>query len=185
MGLFDLSDYTSHGGLIERSSISEVAPHLKEILLKETLAHFCGSGELPKLDEFVFLSDISEIGDDLPEWGNCCCSQRILKGKYIQHKKSSVTFKIGSNCFEKLYGKLEVDEINFFKPLCKNCKKTKVLSRKSKAGKAGFCEDKCMNYYNKKACCVECGEKFWKLMSHHYRCRKCFINSFHHDRSNK
>ena len=136
MGLFDLSDYTSHGGLIERSSISEVAPHLKEILLKETLAHFCGSGELPKLDEFVFLSDISEIGDDLPEWGNCCCSQRILKGKYIQHKKSSVTFKIGSNCFEKL-------------------------------------------------CCVECGEKFWKLMSHHYRCRKCFINSFHHDRSNK
>ncbi len=173
--LFQKEDYTCQDCLVERNVDKEYAPHHKAILLKECLSTFCGKGELPTLDEFVFEENTEEEED----FTRCICSQVIKNSYFIRHKETGIRFKIGSDCFQKLFGKAQCDEIHFFKPLCINCKKEKVLSRRTNAGKLGCCSEKCKNIYNKKIHCQSCGNKFWRLAKHHTVCKPCFLKSFY------
>ena len=172
MSLFKCEDYQKLNGYVERSVDKEVAPHHKQILLKECLAHFTG-GELPLLNDFKF------IGEDETEEGmSCICSQIINKVYIIEYIPKGIKFKLGKNCFEKLYGRFETNENDFFKPECLNCKDNKVLSKRTNEGKLGFCSKKCMHIFNKKVPCSDCGLKFWKMAKHHKRCKRCYFNTF-------
>tara|TARA_R110002012_G_scaffold252698_1_gene431663 strand:+ start:266 stop:823 length:558 start_codon:yes stop_codon:yes gene_type:complete len=172
MSLFKPLSYQKNNEIIERIDPLEVSPHHKQILLKECLAFFTG-GELPSLDDFKF------IGEDENEEGmRCLCSQTINKVYIIEYIPKGIKFKLGRNCFEKLYGRFETNENDFFKPFCLNCKDNKVLSRRSKEGKLGLCSKKCMHIFNKKVNCAECGLKFWKMSKHHKLCKKCYFNTF-------
>ena len=179
--LFEETDYTNENNLIERICSVEVAPREKENLLKSVLG-FYTIGKLPKISDFEFCQEVDEPimdDDNQPTWYNCICSQHILNPHYIIYTPTQLKFKIGRNCFENLYGKLALDEINFFKPYCLNCKKNKVPNRRTKAGKEGCCCDKCMYIYRKKVECSDCNEKFWRLNPSHKKCKKCYFNTFY------
>jgi len=172
MSLFKPISYQKENKIIERIDPQEVAPHYKQTLLKECLSFFTG-GELPLLNDFIFLGlDDNEISM------SCICSQHIRDVYIIQHIKSEIKFKIGRNCFEKLYGRFETNENDFFKPYCLNCKDNKVLSRRTNEGKLGLCSKKCMHIFNKKVNCEDCGLKFWKMSKHHKLCKKCYFDTF-------
>jgi len=169
MSLFNPNSYQKENGIITRIDHKEVSPHCKQILLKECLSFFT-DGELPLLNDFIF------IGLDDNETNiNCICSQKIIHVYIIQHIPSKIKFKIGSNCFEKLY---QTNENDFFKPYCLNNCNNKVLSRRTKEGKLGLCSKKCMHIFNKKAFCVTCTKKFWKMSKHHKVCKNCYLDTF-------
>ena len=169
MSLFNPISYQKENKIVERIDSREVAPHYKQILLKECLSYYI-DGELPLLDDFKFIGlDDNEVSM------SCICSQHIRDVYIIQHNKSGIKFKIGSNCFKKLY---QTNENDFFKPYCLNNCNNKVLSRRTKEGKLGLCSKKCMNIFNKKVNCAECGLKFWKMSKHHKVCKKCYLDTF-------
>ena len=166
---FEENDYSNVNGIISRCNPKEVASRDKMKLLRKALTHFTG-GLLPKLYDFEFEG---EVNDDSEE-KNCICSHRIRNAFHIRHKPSQTTFLIGSHCFETLYGKAECDEIYIFKPYCMNCKSEKVKSKRSNAGKEGFCSNKCMNIYAKKFACQDCGKRFWRRHPSHKYCVACY-----------
>lgn len=177
---FNPDDYINEDDTIIRISEKEVAPHFKRPLLKKCLHHFLGT-ETPKLQDFEFCEEIDPIinNDGDPEWTNCICSQKILKCQKIIHLPTNKSFKIGRNCFEDLYDKKHLEDTLFFKPFCKECDLIKVKDKRSLYGKEGFCSKKCMNYWNKKAECIDCKGRFWRQDPRHLRCKKCYFKSFY------
>lgn len=185
--LFDEEDYEEREGkIIQRFSELEVAPHKKEKLLRETLEHYTGQ-ETPDLQEWEFCQEVEKEvegweGAEDNIFVSCICSQSILNCHFIKHTKSGYTFRIGRNCFENLYTKAALDNIDFFKPNCLNCEKKKVPNKRTRAGKLGFCCDKCYYIYQKKVPCDECGKRFWRNQPNHLLCKKCWCASFNHYR---
>ena len=183
--LFKESDYLVEDGLIQRICKFEVGPKDKNSLLESALGFFTGENEVPKLTDFKFCQEVDEEIPEADCCNNCICSQKIHNLHYITHIPSDTKFKIGRNCFENLYGKVKCDELNFFKPLCLNCKKVKVLNRRTNAGKEQCCSDKCMYIYRRKVPCIDCNEKFWRMDASHKLCKKCFFKSFYGYRNPK
>lgn len=179
--MFDPNDYQCENNYVERICEDEVAPHKKEPLLRECIQHYT-KGEIPNLSEWEFCQEIIEPERDSDGnmiMQNCLCSQKILHPHIIKYLPTGRTFKIGRHCFENLYTKAQIDALDFFKPICINCEKNKVHSKRSKSGKLGFCSDKCMYIYNKKVRCIECSKKFWQMHSSHLKCKKCYFKSFY------
>ena len=169
MYLFNIADY-KFDNCIYRCSDCEVAPHKKEILLKECLSYFVGDGELPSLNEFKYKGKIEDKYENVER---CLCSHKI-KNKYeILHKETNKSFLIGSDCFQKLYGE---EALYFFKETClhTNCE-DKVMEKKSAWGKRGFCSDFCMNdeLYTKK--CLSCKKPFVSFKRYYRICYKCYL----------
>jgi len=175
MKLFHKEDYELNNNIIKRINDFEVRPREKKELLKETIMYFCGECEdqtLPKLNEFSFV-EMFECNT------NCICSQRIKNLYRITHNPTGLSFNIGKVCFENLYGKKQLDDLNFFKPYCKNCEREKVKSQRNHYEKEGFCSLKCRNYYNKKSFCINCDKKFWKIKPNHKLCKNCWKTEFY------
>ena len=170
MSFFEPKDYLVINNLVTRISKQEIAPKEKENLLREVLSYYTG-GLLPKLTDFEFIGEVDL--DDL-QAVNCVCSHPILHAYYIRHIGTGISFKIGSKCFENLYGKCNCDKNYFFKPPCLNCNREKVLSKRSTAGKGGFCCNKCMHIYAKKFECTDCGKRFWRNNPSHLWCKPCW-----------
>tara|TARA_R100000951_G_C2552712_1_gene152998 strand:+ start:80 stop:679 length:600 start_codon:yes stop_codon:yes gene_type:complete len=184
MKLFQEKDYQLKNNVIKRINDFEVNPKDKNSLLKDTIIHYCGEcedqNELPKLEDFYFDEYINVVCST-----NCICSQSIKHIYRIEHKPSGLKFNIGRNCFENLYGKKHLDDINFFKPFCKNCMREKVKSQRNIFEKEGFCSLKCKNIYNKKSFCQLCDKKFWKIKDNHKICKACWKQQFYGNIENK
>ena len=71
-----------------------------------------------------------------------------------------------------------------FLVLCLHCGKEEIGSKRSKAGKSGFCSRTCLSAWERKATCTTCGMKYWKSNPIHDNvCKKCLLRSFNFERS--
>lgn len=79
----------------------------------------------------------------------CICSQSepSITHHIIRHKETGFSFKIGGDCFKKLFesGLYHQEVLDFFKETCKNCK---CKIKKRDPNRAGFCNLKCKEIYD-------------------------------------
>lgn len=79
----------------------------------------------------------------------CICSQSepSITHHIIRHKETNFCFKIGGDCFKKLFesGLYHQEVLDFFKETCKNCK---CKIKKRDPYRAGFCNLKCKENYD-------------------------------------
>lgn len=178
MTLFNECDYCEvEDNIIERTTEREVAPNLKESLLRDCLIFYCKEDKLPDLKDFRFMGMEDKLGCNAHYGIHCICSQYIHNIHIIKHIPTGMKFRIGKNCFEKLYD-LKREDLSFFKENCKYCDK-KVNNKRTKAGKLSYCCDKCMNFDKKRGLCVDCKKKFWRISMAHIQCKACWSASFH------
>jgi len=168
MNEFDEEDYAIIDDLVIRTSNFSVRQRDKRKLLKDAINHFTETE--PLLTDFEFCGECDEDEGEVI----CICSQKIFKPYIIKHKDSSLKFRIGSTCFLNLYGKAECDNIHFFKNNCIYCKKNKVISRRNKYEKEGFCSEICCKKNKGFINCSTCKRLFKPYLKHHKLCRYCF-----------
>jgi hypothetical protein len=82
------------------------------------------------------------------ETTRCICSQRERRITHhiIKHKETGLHFKIGRDCFDKLFPvNFHQDILNFYKKNCKYCEK---LIQKKSDDRPDFCTMKCKEMYD-------------------------------------
>jgi hypothetical protein len=100
-------------------------------------------------DKFI-PSDFEHIDGPIRDsTSRCICSQLepSITHHIIRHKETSFCFKIGSDCFKKLFESdlYHQDVLDFFKKPCKYCK---CKIKKRDPNRAEFCNLKCKVMYD-------------------------------------
>ena len=97
----------------------------------------------------------------------CICSQcePSITHHIIRHKETGVSFRIGRDCFKKLFesGLYRQEVLDFFKETCKNCQ---CKIKKRDPNREGFCNLKCKEIYD---------DRQWRLNHERRIIESCLI----------
>ena len=116
--------------------------HEKHRCLKSMLKIFTNSKYDFKPADFIHIR-----GPIKNSTSRCICSQREknITHHIIKHRETELQFKVGGDCFNKLFPEgCHQDILNFYKKPCKMCKK--LIERKC-IDRPDFCTKKCKEMY--------------------------------------
>ena len=133
-------NYDKNDDMITRKFDSAVE-HEKHRCLKSMLKIFTNTKFNP--DEFTHIE-----GPIRNSTSRCICSQREqhITHHIIKHNETGLQFKVGRDCFNKLFElSCYQDILNFYKKPCKYCKK--LIERKN-IDREEFCTKKCKEKYD-------------------------------------
>ena len=142
--LFKEDDYIFKDNIVYRRIGSpNISVLYMNIMLRICLEHFTKEvyyNDLQIINAFITKDNGPKSCDG---FHNCCCAHAIDKYWQIFHKKTGITFYIGSVCFAGLFED-PVEGARFFKAKCNLCDNKCLAHGKNKFMKEGFCSAKCL-----------------------------------------
>jgi endogenous inhibitor of DNA gyrase (YacG/DUF329 family) len=117
--------------------------HEKHRCLKSMLKIFTGAKYDFKPADFIHIR-----GPIRNSTSRCICSQREqnITHHIIEHKETELQFKVGGDCFNRLFQiGCHQEILDFYKKPCKMCKK---LIQKKSDDRPDFCTKKCKEMYD-------------------------------------
>jgi hypothetical protein len=138
---YAIANYNKLNGIITRKIDSPVEPD-KNVCLRSMLKIFTNSNY-----EFIPTEFTHVDGPIRNSTSRCICSQRRNKITHhiIKHKETGLQFKVGKDCFDRLFpNNFHQEILDFYKKPCKYCKE--IIQKKSD-DRPDFCTKKCKEFY--------------------------------------